>query len=128
MSQTLPTLSRFELQCLRKLWVHQDATVRQIHEALDDPPSYSTVRKIFERLEAKGAVTRVRREGRAWIYRAAVPRAAMIHGEIRRFLDQLFDGAAGPLMANLAEMDALSLDDLREIESRLKKPRRGTPS
>ncbi len=51
----------------------------------------------------------------------------MIHGEIRRFLDQLFDGAAGPLMANLAEMDALSLDDLREIESRLKKPRRGTP-
>ncbi len=128
MSQTLPALSRFELQCLRKLWALQDASVRRIHEALDDPPSYSTVRKIFERLEAKGAVTRVRREGRAWIYRAAVPRAAMIHGEIRRFLDQLFDGAAGPLMANLAEMDALSLDDLREIESRLKKPRRGTPS
>ncbi len=127
MSQNLPSLSRFELQCLRKLWTLQDASVRRIHEALDDPPSYSTVRKIFERLEAKGAVMRVRREGRAWIYRATVPRAAMIHGEIRRFLNQLFDGATGPLMANLAEMDALSLDDLREIESRLKKPRRGTP-
>ena len=94
MSQSLPSLSRFELQCLRKLWAHQDASVRQVHDALDDPPSYSTVRKIFERLEAKGAVTRVRRQGAAWIYRAAVPRAAIVHGEIRRFLDQLFDGAA----------------------------------
>jgi hypothetical protein len=31
-------------------------------------------------------------------------------------------------MANLPEMDALSLDDLREIEQRLKRPRRGGSS
>jgi len=116
MTSRLPDLSRFELQCLRLLWNEDEATVRQVHERLEDPPTYSTVRKIFERLEDKGAVSRVRRDGNAWVYRSTVKPAAMIRKEIRRFLDSLFDGAAAPLMAHLAEMDAVSLEDLRAIE------------
>ena len=116
MARILPDLSRFELECLRRLWKQGDASVREVHGALDDAPSYSTVRKIFERLEDKGAVTRVRRDGNAWVYRSTVKPAAMIRKEILRFLDSLFDGAAAPLMAHLAEMDAISLEDLREIE------------
>ena len=116
MAKKLPNLSRFELQCLRFLWDAEEATVRDVHGRLDDPPSYSTVRKIFERLEDKGAVERVRRDGKAWVYRSAVPPGPMIQREIRRFLDALFNGSAEPLVAHLAEMDALSLDDLREIE------------
>ena len=45
----LPDLSRFELQCLRLLWARKEGTVRDIHRELDDPPSYSTVRKIVSR-------------------------------------------------------------------------------
>jgi len=112
----LPNLSRFELQCLRLLWDEDEATVRHIHGKIEDPPSYSTVRKIFERLEGKGAVERVRRDGAAWVYRSAVAPTPVIQREIRRFLDGLFNGAAGPLVAHLAEMDALSLEDLKEIE------------
>ena len=116
MTTQLPNLSRFELQCLRLLWNEDEATVRQVHERLEAPPSYSTVRKIFERLEGKGAVARVRRDGNAWVYRSTVKPTAMIRKEIVRFLDSLFDGAAAPLVAHLAEMDAVSLEDLREIE------------
>lgn len=116
MSSDLPELSRFELQCLRLLWKEDEATVRQVHDRLEDPPTYSTVRKIFERLEDKGAVVRVRRDGNAWVYRSTVKPAAMIRKEIRRFLDSLFDGAAPPLMAHLAEMKEVSLEDLRAIE------------
>jgi len=112
----LPNLSRFELQCLRLLWDEDEATVRHIHGKIEDPPSYSTVRKIFERLEGKGAVERVRRDGAAWVYRSAVAPTPVIQREIRRFLDGLFNGSAGPLVAHLAEMDALSLEDLKEIE------------
>jgi hypothetical protein len=39
--------------------------------------------------------------------------------EIRRFLEVAFDGAAAPLVAQLADMNEVTLDDLREIESRL---------
>ena len=48
---SLPELSRFELQCLRALWNLREGTVREVHGTLPDAPTYSTVRKIFERLE-----------------------------------------------------------------------------
>jgi BlaI family penicillinase repressor len=115
----LPSLSRFELQCLSKLWNRREATVREVLEDLAEPPSYSTVRKIFERLEEKGAIERARRDGNAWVYRSLVSPSAMLRKEIRRFLDVAFDGAAAPLVAQLARMDELSLDDLREIERTL---------
>ena len=123
----LPSLSRFELQCLRKLWNRREATVREIHEDLEDPPSYSTVRKIVERLEEKGAIERVRKDGRAWVYRSAVSPSAMLKKEIRRFLDVAFDGAAAPLVAQLARMDELSIEDLRDIEEALSSEGASTP-
>jgi predicted transcriptional regulator len=107
------------MQCLRRLWNRKEATVREIHDDLPDPPSYSTVRKIFERLEEKGAIERVRLDGKAWIYRSAVSSSRMIRKEIRRFLDILFDGSASPLFSHLADMDALSIEDLRELERQL---------
>ena len=119
MPKALPELSRFELQCLRRLWSQGEATVREIHANLPDSPSYSTVRKIVERLEEKGAVARVRLEGRAWIYRSTVSAGAMIRKEIRRLMDTLFDGSGAPLVAHLADMEAIDLADLKEIERRL---------
>ena len=116
----VPELSRFELQCLGKLWSLGSASIRSVHEALDDAPTYSTVKKIFERLEEKGAVERVRRDGKAWVYRSVVRPRTMIRKELRRLMDALFDGQAAPLVAHLAEMDELSLEDLRELERSLK--------
>jgi hypothetical protein len=42
----------------------------------------------------------------------------MIRKEVRRLLDGLFDGQGGALAAQLADMNALTLQDLREIERR----------
>jgi BlaI family penicillinase repressor len=112
----LPDLSRFELQCLRKLWNRGEATVRDIHGDLDNAPSYSTVRKIVERLEEKGAIERVRKDDKAWVYRSVVAPSAMLRKEIRRFLDAAFDGSATPLVAQLANMNEVTLDDIRELE------------
>jgi BlaI family penicillinase repressor len=116
MARSLPQLSRFELQVLRLLWTRSEASVADLHGDINDAPSYSTVRKIVERLESKGAIERVRVDGQAVVYRAAVPRTAVIRHEIRRFLDVMFDGAAAPLVAHLADMDALDLDDLKQLE------------
>ena len=123
---TLPDLSRFELQVLRQLWELGEATIHDLHQALPATPSYSTVRKIIERLEDKEAVVRADRKGRALVYKATVARPAMMKKEIRRFLNTLFDGSAPDLVAQLAEMDALSLTDLRELEETLS-DRKGEP-
>ncbi len=116
MKKKLPDLSRFEMQCLRRISAVGEVTVRQVQAALPERPGYSTVRKIFERLETKGAIRRVRRDGRAWIYTSIVPASAMIRKEVRRLIDSLFDGQAAPLIAQIADMDELSIEDLREIE------------
>ena len=80
------------------------------------PPSYSTVRKIVERLEEKGAIERVRKNDKAWVYCSAVSPSAMLGKEIRRFLEAAFDGAAAPLVAQLADMNEVTLEDIRELE------------
>jgi BlaI family transcriptional regulator, penicillinase repressor len=120
MRPSLPELSRFELQCLRRLWARKEASVREIQADFAEGPGYSTYRKIFERLEAKGAVVRVRLQGRAWIYRSSVAPSGMIRREIRRLVDGLFDGRSAPLLAHLADMDALTLEDLKEAEEALR--------
>jgi predicted transcriptional regulator len=114
-------LSRFEWQCLTRLWELGEAPARAVQKSLDHGPSYSTVRTILERLRAKGAVVRVRREGNAWIYRPSVNRPGMIGREIARFVDLLFGGSAASLVAQLAEMDAISIRDLRAAESQLRR-------
>lgn len=114
--KSLPSLSRFELQCLRKLWNRKEGTVRDIHGDLVAPPSYSTVRKIMDRLEEKGAIERVRKEGKAWVYCSRVSPREMLRKEIRQFLDVAFDGSAAPLVAQLARMNELTVEDLREVE------------
>ena len=119
MARSLPQLSRFELQVLRLLWARKEASVAELHGDIPDAPSYSTIRKIVERLESKGAIERVRVDGQAVVYRAAAPRAAVIRHEIKRFLDVLFDGSAAPLVAHLAEMDAVTLDDLKALERQI---------
>jgi hypothetical protein len=40
----------------------------------------------------------------------------MLGKEIRRFLDAAFDGAAAPLVAQLADMNEVTLEDIRELE------------
>ena len=126
MARSLPQLSRFELQVLRLLWTRKEASVSELHGDIEDAPSYSTIRKIVERLESKGAIERVRVDGQAVVYRAAAPRAAVIRHEIRLFLDVMFDGAAAPLVAHLAEMDAVSLSDLKQLERLLAPAQRTT--
>lgn len=120
MPKAIPDLSRFELQCLRLLWTRGEASMREIHEDLGGRPTYSTVRKIFERMEQKGAVERIRLDGRAWIYRPAVSPPAVIRREVRRLIDGLFEGEGASLVAHLADTDEVTVEDLREIEARLR--------
>jgi predicted transcriptional regulator len=61
----------------------------------------------------------VGQDGKAVVYRSRVQASAMIRKEISRFLDTMFDGSATNLVSCLADMDAVSLDDLRELEKHL---------
>lgn len=109
-------LSKLELQILEALWTNGKASVREIQEAFPEPrPAYTTVQTTVNRMEAKGAVRRVRKIGNAHIYEPAVDRNAARH-KLLDYVLSFFGGRAQPMMAQLAEAGKLTIDDVRELE------------
>jgi predicted transcriptional regulator len=115
-----PKLARLELQILEALWALGKASIREIQETFPQPrPAYTTIQTTVYRLEAKGAVRRVRKISNAHIFEPLVARDVARH----RLLDDilsLFGGRAQPMMAQLAEAGKLTLDDVRELEKTIK--------
>ena len=111
-------LTRFELEIMRVLWDLGRASVREIQEKLSDKrrPAYTTVQTIVRRMEEKGIVRRLRKIGNALIFEPVIARS-VVHGRLITELLQMFGGSARPLMAHLAEMGKLSLEDVRELEA-----------
>jgi BlaI family penicillinase repressor len=116
-----PKLSKLDLQILGALWEQGKASIREIQEAFPEPrPAYSTIQTIVYRLEAKGALRRVRKIGNADIFEPLIARDVTrlkILDEVLSF----FGGKAQPMMAQLAEAGKLTLEDVRELEKTLTK-------
>lgn len=118
----LPKLTRVELRVMDAIWRVGPGSVREIQEALPakNRPAYTTVQTMVYRLEAKGAVTRVKKIGNAHVFEAAISRESTQ----RRLIDELlnfFGGKIQPVMVHLVESGRLSLDDVKEAEKTLRK-------
>jgi len=121
-------LTKFELEIMELLWRLEEASVREVMDALSEKkrPAYTTVQTIVQRLEQKGAVRRTRKIGNALMFAPVLTRASAY----RRVVDELlalFGGAAQPVVAHLLESGKLTLEDLKAIEEAegAKKPKRG---
>ncbi|MGA8030382.1 MAG: BlaI/MecI/CopY family transcriptional regulator [Bryobacteraceae bacterium] len=116
-----PKLTRLELQILEALWAHGKSSIREIQESFPEPrPAYTTIQTTVYRLEGKKVVRRVRKIGNAHIFEPMMARDAARS----RMLDEIlsfFGGRAQPMMAQLAEAGKLTLEDVRELETTLKK-------
>ena len=111
-------LTRFELEIMQGLWKIGTGSIREIQEQLPEMkrPAYTTVQTIVRRLEEKGAVRRIKKIGNAFIFESVVTRKSAQRKLINDLLE-FFGGSARPLMAHLAEVGKLNLDDVRELES-----------
>jgi len=110
-------LTRFEMEIMDALWDLGSASIREIRERLPERkrPAYTTVQTIIRRLEEKRAVRQTKQIGNAHIFEPVVTRKAAHRRLIDELLD-LFGGSARPLMARLAEVGKLNLEDVRELE------------
>lgn len=113
-------LTRLELAVMEALWLRGTASVREIQEAVPRArrPAYTTVQTIVYRLEAKGAVRRVKKVGNANVFEPLVTRAAA-HTRLIDDLLGAFGGRAQPLMAHLVETGRITPADLDEARRRL---------
>ena len=115
-------ISDAELEVMKTLWSSDEPlTATDVAERIgaDCGWSLTTVKTMLSRLSAKKAIT-YSEEGRRYLYSAAIARDSYVGKESRRFVDQLFGGRLSPLVARLAEEDALTEEDIAAIERILK--------
>jgi predicted transcriptional regulator len=98
-----------ELAVLRELWERGPQTIRSLSEKLypEGEDQYFTVKKLLERLEAKGCVTRDRSE-MVHVFRAAIERDDLIDRRLRDVAETLCDGSITPLLTHAARHEQLT--------------------
>jgi BlaI family penicillinase repressor len=121
-----------ELSLLNELWQRPSATVQEMTEALygnSAPALLATVRKLLDRLEAEGCVSRDRTK---WPhhYSAVLKREELAGKRLQEAADELFDGDLAPLLTHLVRSQRLTAKDrehLRQVLDELdgKGPRKG---
>lgn len=118
-------ISEAEHAVMEALWEKSPLSAADVCETICDQRGWSmpTVKTLLSRLVAKGAVT-TEPDGRRFLYTPQLERADYLGGESRRLVDRLFGGRAAPLFAQLAEAEALTDEDLAEIERLLQELRK----
>ena len=114
--------SESEMQVLSALWDKSPQTAADLTRRIGAINGWTqaTVKTLLARLVQKGAVT-AEADGRRYLYSPAIERADAVGEESQRFVDRLFGGRVGPLIAHLADREALTDTDIAEIEALLKK-------
>src|ERR1700758_1717196 len=113
-----PRLSKAETRILEQFWKLGTASVREVLESLpeEERVAYTTVQTLVYRLEEKGALRKVKKIGNAQLFQPALDQSQYRSRLIRDLLD-LFGGSSRLLVSNLLENGALSLRDLRALQS-----------
>lgn len=114
-------ISEAEYAVMEALWERSPLTAAEVCEQVCDSRDWSmpTVKTLLSRLVAKEAVA-TEPDGRRFLYTPVIERSDYVGVESKRLVERLFGGRAAPLFAHLAETEALSDEDLAEIEALLK--------
>lgn len=114
-------LSPLELKAMEALWKLGRASIREVLEQIpvSKTLAYTTVQTLIFRLEAKGAVRKLRKIGNAYVFVPVITRRQAYRRLVSDFLE-MFSGSPLPVMSHLADTGKLTLDDLRDLERILK--------
>jgi predicted transcriptional regulator len=117
-------ISEAEHAVMEVLWRKSPLTAAEVCERVCEERGWSlpTVKTLLSRLVSKQAVS-TEPDGRRFLYSPAMQRTDYVGSESRRLVDRLFGGRAAPLLVHLVEAEALSDEDINEIERLLKEIR-----
>lgn len=118
-------LPRREREVLDALYGLGDgASVEDVRARLTDPPSYSAVRAMLARLEAKGHV-RHREEGLRYVYAPTKARGATQRTALQKVVRVFFGGSPSSAATALLKQEEWSDEELEALSAEIKKARSG---
>ena len=113
-----PRLTAPQLAVLRVLWERSEATVTDVHQALqaDRPLAATTIATLLSRLERRGIVA-YRTEGRQYVYRAVLSERDARQHALVEVTEGLFDGDVATLVSQLLSSHELRSGDLAKVKA-----------
>jgi BlaI family penicillinase repressor len=119
-------LSDFELDVMTSFWNDGERSAPEVFKLLGQERgvTYSTIKTIIDRLEAKGALLRTRNEGRTIFYKSAVKRDKVHKPLVKSFLRRVYGNDLRPLFAHLLRDESLSEEELSYLRQLLKENKR----
>ncbi|MBI3409497.1 MAG: BlaI/MecI/CopY family transcriptional regulator [Planctomycetes bacterium] len=120
----MPTPTTREMEILKVLWEHGPSSVRTVFRRLDVDRdlAYNTVQTLLRIMEEKGLVSH-HVEGRTFVYTPCFSR----DDSASRFLDRVFDGAAGELVQSLLRAEKIAPAELDRMQAMIAEARRARP-
>jgi predicted transcriptional regulator len=120
----MPTPTGRELEILKVLWEKGPSSVRTVFRHLageqDRDLAYNTVQTLLRIMEEKKGLVTHHAEGRTFIYTPCFSRDE----SAARFLDRVFDGAAGELVQSLLRAERIGPDELERMHKMIAEARR----
>ena len=114
-----PTLSRREREIMDVMYaIGTDASVEDIRGRLSEPPSYSAVRAMMVKLEAKGSV-RHREDGPRYLYAPTTKRTSAQRSAVQRLVDVFFNGSPGATAAALLKHEDWTSEELDALAAEI---------
>lgn len=105
-----------ELDIMSVLWREGSGTVAEVRDALGDDVGYTTVLKMLQILEEKGAVGH-EQEGRAYRYFPLIESVSAGGRALSRIVNKIFHGSAEMLLATLVEDREFSDEEIARMRS-----------
>ncbi len=109
-----PVFTGRELDIMSVLWRQGSGSVTEVRRALGDTVAYTTVLKILQILEGKGAV-RHEAEGRAYRYYPLVEPGEAGGSALSKILEKIFGGSAELLLTQLVSDQEIPPEELARM-------------
>lgn len=118
MNEVQPTES--ELEILQVLWLHQEATVRQVHEVLASKRDigYTTTLKLMQIMTEKKLLKRDTNQ-RIHLYQPIIGQSSVEQSLMQKIKKNLFRGSTSQLVIGALSADPISKSELQEIRDYL---------
>jgi predicted transcriptional regulator len=112
----IDSLPRRERELFELLCSAGEATAAELRAAMQDPPSYSAVRTLLSRLEARGVIKH-RMVDQAYVYQSVPQPAKVRESAMNQMVRTFFDGsAANAATALLGLTKSLSTDEIDALQ------------
>ena len=124
MSETTKKLPRREREIMDVIFqLGTEASAEEIRERLSDPPSYSAVRAMLAKLEAKGMV-RHREKGLRYVYSPTIARTTARRSALKQLVQVFFDGSREQAVTALLKDEKWSEEELDALANEIERARK----